>query len=106
MATGSEYAEMINEVYALSGSPALYSDPSSFGTTDWYHQILQNALVANNQVSVSGGGEKSTYNLSLGYYHQDGLVKTNSFDRYTAHIQNDYQLASFLKAGINEWSYK
>ncbi len=101
MATGPEYAEMINEVYALSGSPALYADPSSFGTTDWYHQILQNALVANNQVSVSGGGEKSTYNLSLGYYHQDGLVKTNSFDRYTAHIQNDYQLASFIKVGIN-----
>lgn len=101
MATGPEYAEMINEVYALSGSPALYADPSSFGTTDWYHQILRNALATNNQVSVSGGGEKSTYNLSLGYYHQDGLVKTNSFDRYTAHIENDYQLASFLKVGIN-----
>lgn len=101
MATGPEYAELINEVYALSGSPALYPDPSSFGTTDWYHLILHNALVANNQVAVSGGGEKSAYNFSLGYYRQDGLVKTNTFERYTARIQNDYQIAPFLKVGFN-----
>jgi TonB-linked SusC/RagA family outer membrane protein len=101
MANGPEYAEMINEVYALSGAPALYPDPSSFGTTDWYHQILRNAFVTNNQVSVIGGGEKSTYNFSLGYYHQDGLVKTNDFNRYTLHLQNDYQLAKFLKVGVN-----
>ena len=101
MASGPEYAQMINEVYALSGSPALYSNPSSFGTTDWYHQILRNALVANNQVSVAGGSEKATYDFSVGYYHQDGLVKTNSFDRYTAHLENDYQVAKFLKVGVN-----
>ena len=101
MASGPEYATMVNEVDALSGSPAAYADPSSFGTTDWYHLILRNALVTNHQISVSGGGEKSTYDFSLGYYHQDGLVKTNAFDKYSFHFQNDYQLASFLKVGIN-----
>jgi TonB-linked SusC/RagA family outer membrane protein len=101
MATGPEYAQMINEVYALNGSPALYPDPSSFGTTDWYHLILRNAFVTNNQISVNGGGEKSTYNFSLGYYHQDGLVKKNDFNKYSVHVSNDYQVTDFLKVGVN-----
>ncbi len=101
MATGPEYAQMINEVYALNGSPALYADPSSFGTTDWYHQILRNAMVTSHQISVTGGGEKSTFDFSLGYYHQDGLVKTNDFDKYAFHVANDYQLTKFLKIGVN-----
>ncbi len=101
MATGPEYAQMINEVYALNGSPALYADPSSYGTTDWYHLILRNAFVTNNQISVNGGGEKSTYNFSLGYYHQDGLVKKNDFDKYSMHVSNDYQVTDFLKVGVN-----
>lgn len=101
MATGPEYAEMINEVYALNGSPALYADPSSYGTTDWYHLILRNALVTNHQVSVTGGSEKSTYNFSLGYYKQDGLVKGSDFNKYSVHLSNDYQLTGFLKVGAN-----
>ena len=101
MATGSQYETMINELNVLNGSAPTYTNPSASGTTDWYHQILRNALVNNHQISVLGGGEKSTYNLSAGYYHQDGLVKTNAFDRYTIHLQNDYQLTKFLKVGVN-----
>jgi TonB-linked SusC/RagA family outer membrane protein len=101
MASGAQYAELINEVDVLAGSPGRYDDPSSFGTTDWYHQILRNALVTNHQVSITGGGEKSNYNFSLGYYYQDGLVKNNNFDRYSTHFSNDYQLAKFLKIGVN-----
>jgi len=101
MASGPEYAQMINEVYSLNGSPTLYPDPSSFGTTDWYHLILRNALVSNQQISTTGGGEKSTYNFSLGYYHQDGLVKNNDFDKYSVHVSNDYQVTNFLKVGVN-----
>ncbi len=101
MANGPEYAQMINEVDALNGAPALYPDPNSFGTTDWYHLILRNAMVTNHQLSVTGGGKASDYNFSMGYYHQDGLVKKSDFDRYNVHISNDYQLTRFLKVGIN-----
>lgn len=101
MVNGREYAELVNEVDALSGQAQRYSDPSSYGTTDWYHQMLRTAMVTNHQISVTGGAEKSSYNFSLGYYHQDGLVKTTGYDRYTFHFSNDMQIAPFLKAGIN-----
>lgn len=101
MATGPQYTSMINELNILNGSAPTYANPSAAGNTNWYHQILRNALVNSHQISVMGGGDKSTYNFSAGYYHQDGLVKTNSFDRYTLHLKNDYQVASFLKVGVN-----
>jgi TonB-linked SusC/RagA family outer membrane protein len=100
MATGSEYETMINELNVINGKPAQYTNPAAAGNTDWYHQILRNAIVTNHQISVAGGSQKSTYNLSLGYYKQDGIVETNTFDRFNLHLQNDYQISKFLRAGI------
>lgn len=99
MANGQQYANMINELDAINGVTQRYANPSSYGTTDWYRQILRNALTTNHQLSIAGGGEKSSYSFSLGYLMQDGLVKTNKFDRYTAKFQNDFQVFSFLKMG-------
>ena len=99
MANGPQFATITNELDQANGAPGRYSDPSSYGTTDWYHQVLRNALVSNHQISVTGGGEKSSYNFSLGYLKQDGIVETNSFKRYTARLQNDFQPYKFLKIG-------
>lgn len=99
MASGPEFAQMINELDQINGVTPRYANPSSFGTTDWYHQILRNALISNHSIGITGGGEKSSYNFSLGYLSQDGTVKTNSFDRYTVRFQNDFQPLEFLKLG-------
>ena len=99
MADGPSFATMINELDQINGVPPRYSDPASFGTTDWYRQIFGNALTTNHQLSISGGGEKTTYNLSLGYLMQQGVVETNKFDRYTGKFQNDFQVFDFLKLG-------
>ena len=99
MANGPQFATIINELDQANGAQGRYSDPSSYGTTDWYHQVLRNAFVTSHQISVTGGGEKSSYNFSLGYLKQDGIVETNSFKRYTARLQNDFQPYKFLKVG-------
>lgn len=101
MANGPEFATMINELDAANGATPRYDDPASYGTTDWYRQVLRAAPISNHQISVAGGGDKSTYNFSLGYLRQDGLVETNSFKRYTARLQNDFQALKFLKIGYS-----
>jgi TonB-linked SusC/RagA family outer membrane protein len=99
MANGEQYATMVNELRVINGSPALLQ-PSDYGTgTDWYHQILRNALITNHQVSVSGGGNNTNYTFSLGYLNQDGIVEKNNYTRYTIRLQNDIQIASPLKLG-------
>ena len=101
MANASEYTTLVNELSAVTGGGQVL-DPAKYNNvagTDWYHQILRNALVTNHQVSVSGGGGGSTYSLSLGYLDQEGIVKTNEFKRYTARLQNDFQVFKPLKIG-------
>lgn len=99
MASGPQYAQMVNELDAIGGTAPRYDDPNKYGTTDWYHQILRSAITTNHQVSVTGGTERSSYNFSLGYLLQDGIVEGNRFERYTAKLQNDFQVANPLKIG-------
>jgi TonB-linked SusC/RagA family outer membrane protein len=99
MADGNQYATLVNELLERDNKAPIL-DPAQYGKgTDWYRQILRNAMVTNHQVSVSGGSEKSTYNFSLGYLHQQGLVEKNDFTRYTARLQNDFQVFEPLKIG-------
>jgi TonB-linked SusC/RagA family outer membrane protein len=101
MANGTEYATAINELYADNGIvPAFSDNPSAYGKgTDWYGQILRNAFVTNHQLSLNGGTDKYTYNYSFGYLDQDGIVKTNNYQRYTGHAAGDWKATKNLKFG-------
>ncbi len=102
MANATEYATIINELSASNGATPLFANPASFGTgTNWYNQAFRNAFQTNHQISVNGGSEKSSYNFSLGYTNEDGIVKTQGYKRYTARLANDFQVAKFLKLGYN-----
>jgi len=110
MATASEYAQAVNELVTYSNNvvgpddakPPVFDNPAGYGKgTDWYGQILRNALTTSHQVSVSGGGEKATYDLSFGYLDQDGLVRNNNYQRYTLHISNEFKPVSILSIGYN-----
>lgn len=102
MANAQEYATFTNELAVLNGGTPVFSNTAGLGAgTDWYDQILRNAFVTNHNVSVSGGTEKSTYNISLGYLDQDGIIQSNNYKRYTARVSNDIQLLKNLKIGYN-----
>lgn len=101
MANASEYAAAVNEAYALQGAQPLFANTNLGEGTNWYDVVLREALVTNHQLSISGGSEKSTYNLSLGYLNQDGIVKNNNYKRYTARLSNDFQIFQPLKIGYN-----
>ncbi|WP_316734497.1 TonB-dependent receptor [Pedobacter aquatilis] len=103
MANASEYATAVNEAYSLLSPPAtpLFANTNLGEGTNWYDVVLRDALVTNHQLSISGGTEKSSYNLSLGYLDQDGIVKGNNYKRYTARLSNDFQIFEPLKVGYN-----
>lgn len=102
MANATEYATAINELYTYNNvTPLIFSNPSSYGKgTDWYGQVLRDAFVTNHEVSLSGGTDKYTYNYSFGYLDQDGIAKTNNYQRITVHLSNDFKLTKALKVGF------
>jgi TonB-linked SusC/RagA family outer membrane protein len=95
MANAKQYAEMINE---LDGTQVL--NPADYDEgTDWYGQVLRNALITNHQISVGGGSERSTYNFSFGYLKQEGIVEGHDYTRFTVKLQNDFNVVKALKVG-------
>ncbi|MBC3540016.1 SusC/RagA family TonB-linked outer membrane protein [Rufibacter sediminis] len=100
-----EYATIMNEGAANAGSPPPFADPSQFGEgTDWQDAIFEkNALIQNHQVTINGGNEKSGYSAALSFFDQDGIVggDKSNFQRYTARVNADNQVKSWLKFGTN-----
>ena len=101
MTNATEYATAVNELYGLLNQEPLFANTNLGEGTNWRDVILRDAMVNNHQLSVNGGSEKSTYNLSLGYLNQDGIVEKNNYKRYTARLSSDFQLFEPLKVGYN-----
>lgn len=54
--------------------------------TDWFDLLTQTAVSHNHNISVSGGTEKMTYNVSLGYNDSQGQEIGNSSKRLTGRV--------------------
>lgn len=78
----TEYAVMMNEGLVNAGKTPIYDDPYQYGKgTDWQDEVFNdNAGVVNHEINVSGASDKINYYMSMGYYHQDGIVGGN-YDR-------------------------
>ncbi|MGF1635734.1 MAG: SusC/RagA family TonB-linked outer membrane protein [Cyclobacteriaceae bacterium] len=100
-----EYAILMNEGAAAGGFTMPYSDPSVYGEgTDWQDAVFSaNAPIMNQQISVSGGSEKSTYASTLSYFSQEGIVggKKSKFDRYTFRLNSSHKVGNNLNFGNN-----
>jgi TonB-linked SusC/RagA family outer membrane protein len=101
MANATEYATAINQLYNIVGAAPLFTNTNLGEGTDWYDQVLRNAMITNHQLSINGGTDKSTYNFSLGYLNQDGLVENNNYKRYTSRLSSEFQIFEPLKIGYN-----
>lgn len=67
---------------------------------DYQDNIFQKALGTTNNVSISGGSEKTQYFTSLSYSKNQGIVKGTDFDRYGLRARVDQQLTKWAKASI------
>lgn len=51
------------------------SNPNKYANTNWAKQILRTAPMQNHYLAFSGGNDKTTYRVSLGYLGQEAVVK-------------------------------
>lgn len=109
MCNASEYAMLQNEAYLNTTNPQPgedlvlpYENPNSYGKgTNWFDEIFRVASVRDYQVGVSGGTEKVKYNLSAGYFQQDGIIDRNTYNRFTLRANNSYKINKHLTIGHN-----
>ncbi|CCG98287.1 hypothetical protein FAES_0273 [Fibrella aestuarina BUZ 2] len=101
----SQYATLRNEASVNAGGKPVYTDPAALGTgTDWQSLIFNNsAKRQQHELSLSGGSERSTYYLSLGYIDQQGIVATpiSNYNRLNVRLNSTHKLAKWLTFGQN-----
>ncbi|MVO09347.1 SusC/RagA family TonB-linked outer membrane protein [Flavobacterium sp. TP390] len=85
----TEYALILNESFANNGQALPYPNVENIGIgTDWQDEVFQKAPITNNDFSISGGTDRTTYMLSASKIKQDGIVglEKSGFDRSTARL--------------------
>jgi TonB-linked SusC/RagA family outer membrane protein len=75
--------------------------------TDWMDQITRTGNLKNYFLSVAGGKESITYNLSLDHTNEVGMLDQDDFKRYVLRGGMDVKVTDFLSVGTsNVLSYK
>ena len=79
-----------------------FLDPSLLGDgTDWQDEVFRRADMQSHQLSVSGGGEKTQYAVSGGFFKQEGIIIGSDFERYTTRVNLDNQVNDWFKVGAS-----
>ena len=65
--------------------------------TDWLEAVKQNAIVTDNNLSMTGGGEKAVYKLNLGYYDEQGTTVGTGVQRLSAGMKITYNFSDRLR---------
>ena len=100
--TGQELIDYNRMALTNAGqNPDAYTaDLLANGTTDWYKELTRLGSVQEYEINASGGTEKSTYYSSLSYYRNKGVFYGVDYNRFTARVNADMQLAKKLKTGV------
>lgn len=65
--------------------------------TDWQDVSLKNGSRQNHNLNFSGGGANTTYNLSLDYFDNEGILEGNGpdYERYSARLNTTAEKGIF-----------
>ena len=102
MAEARTYAQYTNEARGYDNQAPFFPDLDALEyNTDWFNEVIQNGLIQNHSVGLSGGTDKTTYYFSAGYFEDEGIVRNENFKRLNFRLNNTYKVASFLEFGHN-----
>lgn len=105
--SNSLLASDVLEHYKLQDMPFVYPN------VDWYKELYRQASIQTKQTfDIQGGSKNVKYFLSLGYLHQDGMLKKYStegfnnqyyLNRYNVRANLDFNItkSTLLKLGVN-----
>ncbi len=80
--------------------PELFdSNGNPYFDTNWIDETTQSKLSQNHQLNFSGGSDKTTYSLSLGYQDIQGLYLTNFLTRYSGRVAVETEVKDWLTIG-------
>ncbi|MDH3243682.1 MAG: TonB-dependent receptor [Saprospiraceae bacterium] len=71
------------------------------GAVDWLDLVLNNGWQTNHQLGIRGGTARTQFNLSLGYYDEDGIIDNMDYRRISGRLNLDHEISKVFKAGVS-----
>lgn len=84
--TGDEIRSYINADAAATGNDSYKKLLGTETNTDWQKQIYRTAWGFDNNLGLTGSVVNIPFRISTGYYSQDGILKTNHFNRFSSSL--------------------
>ncbi|MCC8423708.1 TonB-dependent receptor [Mucilaginibacter sp. UR6-11] len=100
-----QYVTIKNEALVNAGSAPgyklQYRADGSLIDTRWYDYAYHTGISHNHNLNFSGGTDKTSYFVSLGYSNQQGILVQNTFERKVGRVNIDQKLTVKLNVGSN-----
>ena len=64
--------------------------------TDWWDEVFDPAPVTDHNLNISGGTENATFNISAGYFKQEGTMIHTNFTRYSLRANSRFKAGKFV----------
>ncbi len=109
-----EYAEVFNEAAETFNNktniiehPELYRKKitndylNSASNINHLESIFRTAIINSQYLGISGGGEKTQYNISGSYFGQEGIMVGSEHEKITGKISITSEIKDWLTVGTN-----
>ncbi len=81
-------------------------NPTIYPNTDWQDHIYRNpSVVQNHNLTITGGGRRARYNISLGYVNNPGMIYYTDYERYQLRTNLDVNIKPWLSVGTDLFGY-
>ncbi|KAB7725497.1 SusC/RagA family TonB-linked outer membrane protein [Rudanella paleaurantiibacter] len=115
------YMEGKNRALANQGSPAEYpqalideyktgTDPYIYPNSNWFDIMFRKAPQQEHNIRFSGGNERTSFALSMGYLNQQGVLIGSGAKRYSINTNLTSEINNRLRVGgniiANFWDYR
>jgi TonB-linked SusC/RagA family outer membrane protein len=93
----------LTPVFDAAGNPlGIHGGKNSTTTYDHGTDLFKTGFYIDNNISMSGGDQKSTFFLSAGRLSQQGILKVGSdYERYNLRFNADRQMSERIKLSAN-----
>lgn len=68
---------------------------------DWQDELFNGGTITNYNISARGGSEKTKFSTALNYLHDEGVILTDDFKKYSIKVKVDTQVSEKFSFGVN-----
>jgi TonB-linked SusC/RagA family outer membrane protein len=69
--------------------------------TNWQDVIFNGGAITNHSFSIRGGNEKFKFSTNLNYNHDEGVLLTDDYKKYSLKLKADYKISKKFTVGAS-----